>query len=48
MILITEKHIKSAVASLDNMMRIPWGYYSCDSWHNAANVLLYSSKVKNN
>jgi len=45
MILITEKYIKSAIASLDNMMRIPWGDYSCDSWHNRANLLFCSMKV---
>jgi len=45
MILIAEKHIKAATASLYNMMRIPRGYYSCNSWHSRANLLLKSIKV---
>jgi hypothetical protein len=45
MILIAEKHILSAISSLDNMMRIPRGYYSCDSWHSDEKLLLNSRKV---
>jgi hypothetical protein len=44
-ILIIEKNILSAIASLDNMMRIPRGYYSCNSWHSDENLLLNSRKV---
>ena len=37
-IIIPEKNIKSAIAPLDNMVRITRSNYSCDSWHSRVMV----------